>query len=306
MKVKTKKVVVFLGFTFAVDWAMALLFSLLGGAGSRIAFMILGAAYMFVPMTGVIVTQKAICKDTWKNTLRLNFRINPWWIAAWLLPPALAGAAFGVALLLPGIGFSPDFSGLYERYRDLIPPSEYARIQAQLANMPVNPFWLGLLAGLAAGATVNAVAGYGEELGWRGFLFDELAPLGFWRTSLLTGLIWGVWHAPLILMGLNYPHYPLAGVPMMIAWCVLLAPLFGFVRLKSKSVPAAAIMHGTLNGTAGLAMLLVSGGNEFLVGLPGLAGFIVLLLVDLGIFAYLKLRPPAEARSARGDVPAAG
>ena len=40
---------------------------------------------------------------------------------------------------------------------------------------------------LIAGVTVNAVAGFGEELGWRGFLQKELAFLGFWRSSLLIG-----------------------------------------------------------------------------------------------------------------------
>jgi membrane protease YdiL (CAAX protease family) len=42
-----------------------------------------------------------------------------------------------------------------------------------------------LLIGLALGPTLNAVGALGEEIGWRGFLYKELAPLGFWRCSLL-------------------------------------------------------------------------------------------------------------------------
>jgi hypothetical protein len=45
-------------------------------------------------------------------------------------------------------------------------------------------FWLALGQGLIAGATINAVAGFGEELGWRGFLYRELSFLGFWKSSL--------------------------------------------------------------------------------------------------------------------------
>ncbi|WP_340681246.1 CPBP family intramembrane glutamic endopeptidase [Natrinema gelatinilyticum] len=49
------------------------------------------------------------------------------------------------------------------------------------------------------------VAAFGEEFGWRGLLFLKRSPLGFWRVSLLTGVVWGLWHAPLIVQGYNSP-----------------------------------------------------------------------------------------------------
>ena len=73
---------------------------------------------------------------------------------------------------------------------------------------------------------------------------------------------------------------------MMIAWCMLLAPIFSYVRLKAKSVIAAAIIHGSFNATVGLAVMVVKGGNELIVGVTGLAGFIVLALVNVGILVY--------------------
>lgn len=43
----------------------------------------------------------------------------------------------------------------------------------------------------------------GEELGWRGFLVPELAKfMSFTNVALTSGLIWAVWHWPLIFMGL--------------------------------------------------------------------------------------------------------
>jgi uncharacterized protein len=36
-------------------------------------------------------------------------------------------------------------------------------------------------------------------------------------------------------------------------------------------VIAAAIMHGTLNGTVGISIMTLEGGNELLVGSTGLA-----------------------------------
>ena len=83
-----------------------------------------------------------------------------------------------------------------------------------------------------------------EEIGWRGLLQRELGFMEFWKSSLTIGVIWGIWHAPIILQGHNYPEHPVIGVFMMTIWCILLAPIFSYIRLKSKSVIAAAIMHG--------------------------------------------------------------
>jgi hypothetical protein len=49
---------------------------------------------------------------------------------------------------------------------------------------------------------------------------------------------------------------------------------------------AAAVIHGSLNATAGLALVVVKGGNDLLVGVQGLAGFIVLAAVNIAIFIY--------------------
>lgn len=59
-----------------------------------------------------------------------------------------------------------------------------------------------------SGATVNLPFMLGEELGWRGFQFEETKLLGFWRSSLLIGVLWGLWHAPVIMMGYNYSGEP--------------------------------------------------------------------------------------------------
>jgi membrane protease YdiL (CAAX protease family) len=152
----------------------------------------------------------------------------------------------------------------------------------------VHPIWIGLLQGLVAGPTINAIAGFGEELGWRGMLQKEFAPLGFWKASLLVGVIWGVWHAPLILQGHNYPEHPRTGVLMMILWCALLGPVFSYVRLKARSVLAAAVMHGSVNATFGLAIMVVKGGNDLVVGVTGVSGLAVLLAVDLGLHGLLR------------------
>ena len=45
-------------------------------------------------------------------------------------------------------------------------------------------------------------------------------------------------------------------------------------------------MHSSLNGTGALSIMVITGGNDLTVGITGLAGLIVLAIVDIGIFAY--------------------
>jgi len=203
-----------------------------------------------------------------------------------LLPSIIAFAALGVSLLFPGVEYSPEMAGMFEKFESMLTPEQLEQMKNQAAASPIHLIWIGLLQGLIAGITINAVAGFGEELGWRGLLQREFGYMGFWKSSAIIGVVWGIWHAPIILQGHNYPQHPLAGVLMMIIFTLLLSPIFSYVRLKAKSVIAAAIIHGSLNAVVGLSTMVVKGGNDLTVGVTGLAGFIVLAFVNVGLFIY--------------------
>ncbi len=246
--------------------------------------MMIGTAIMFIPMTSAIVVQK-FYKEPIKP-LGISFKINRWWLVAWLLPPLIAFATMGISFLIPEVTYSPDIAGFFERFEGIIPPEQLQQMKEQMAIFPIHIFWIALIQGLIAGITINAVAGFGEELGWRGFLLREFGHMGFWKSSAIVGLIWGIWHAPLILQGHNYPQNPVIGVFMMIIFCLLLSPILAIVRLRSKSVIAAGIFHGSLNANAGLAIIMIRGGDDLTVGVTGIAGFVVLLVLNLCIFLF--------------------
>lgn len=281
----SRKALLFVALTFAISWLIALLFYLSGGRWNTPAALAVAVAYMFVPLAAAVIVQRAIYREPLAGSLGIRLRLNAWFLAAWLLPPLLALLTVGVSLLLPGVSYSPGMEGLFERLGATLPPEQLARLREQASSSPIHPLWPALAQGLIAGATVNTIAGFGEEAGWRGLLQGELARLGLLRSSLAIGLVWGVWHAPLVLMGHNYPSHPVAGVFMMIAWTVLLSPIFGYIRLKSRSVVAAALLHGTLNGTAGLALMPIRGGTDLTVGVTGAAGLVALLALNAGLWA---------------------
>jgi membrane protease YdiL (CAAX protease family) len=55
---------------------------------------------------------------------------------------------------------------------------------------------------LPVGVLTALIAAVGEEIGWRGLLVQQLVRIKpFVRTALLSGLIWGIWHVPMIIGG---------------------------------------------------------------------------------------------------------
>jgi len=286
VSLRTKKILLFILLTFFIDWALVFLFITMGGKVDSVGIMLLGAAYMFVPMIVTIIIQKAILKQPLAQPMGVSFKVNRWFFVAWFLPVIIAFAVMGVSLLIPGVTFTPDMSGFMDSLASALSPEQMEQAREQLASMPVHPVWLVVVLALISGTTTNAILGFGEELGWRGFLLKEMGFMGFWKSSALIGFIWGIWHAPLVLLGLNYPQNPQLGVVLMTAWTILIAPLFSYIRIKSRSVIAASIFHGTINAVPGLAVILISGGNDLTVGLTGLAGFIVFALANILLWIY--------------------
>jgi membrane protease YdiL (CAAX protease family) len=132
------------------------------------------------------------------------------------------------------------------------------------------------------------VIAFGEEYGWRGYLQSELLKLGRVRGVLLLGVIWGVWHWPIILMGFNYPGYPLLGVALMTLYTTGLAVVLGYAVLRSGSVLLAAYLHALNNQVASFIVALgyrpFDPAFSFGIGIYGIA--------TLAIVALLVLRDP--------------
>jgi len=285
LRVMKKKALFFIILTFFFSYLLAATYYILGGRINNIGFIYMAILYMFIPMIMVIILQKFIYKDSLK-ILGINFKVNRWWMIAWLLPLFLALLSFGISLIMPGVHYSSGMEGFIARFSGSMTSEQLELFKTQIASAPYLIFISTLIQGLIFGPTINAVAAFGEELGWRGFLLKQCSYMDFWKMSLVIGIIWGLWHAPIIIQGYNYPQNPVIGVFMMIGFCVLFTPLIAYVRIRSGSVIAAAIMHGCLNGTAGLSLLLTTGGSDLTVGSTGLAGFIAMAIVNIGLLTY--------------------
>ena len=274
-----------LGISFALAGAYKLTFP----EKDPISYSIMAFIYMYMPFLSAIIVDKVFYKQKIKRNWGINFNPNKWFLAAWPAVVAFTFFSLAVNLLWPGISFTSEMTGFWDKMAQQLSPEQLEMQKAKMELIPI-PYWLlTIIQGLIASITINAVAGFGEESGWRGFMVKEYRNLKFWDAALRIGIVWGIWHAPLILMGHNYPEHNLIGVGMMTVWCIMLSPVFLYVRLKSKSVIAASIMHGTLNATAGIPIMYLVGGNDLTLGLTGFSGFISLLIV-IGIMILYDLK----------------
>ena len=288
--IRGRKVAVFLGLAYGIAWMLGFGFFALGGQVKSGAFTAMAVLYMFVPAVAALITQKLI----WKEPLRdLGLRTPQvrWLAVAWLLPVLLVLVALALSLAAPGVSLVTGFDGFLSQLAGMLPPEKVAEVHGKIEHTILAKPGVLLLFSLAqvliAGPTVNAVAAFGEELGWRGLLFQEMAPIGFWRSSIVIGFFWGIWHLPVILNGYNYPGHPIAGPVMMTLLTILLSPLLAYVRLRAESVFAAAVFHGTFNAAATLVIFL-KGGNVLVTGITGVIGIMTLLLADGLLWLHLR------------------
>ncbi len=125
---------------------------------------------------------------------------------------------------------------------------------------------------------------FGEEYGWRFYLQDRLFALfGGYTGVVLVGLIWGLWHAPLMLMGMNFPNESFLPANIVyLVYTIIVSVIFGYAVLKTGSIWIAVLLHGLIDIIVNTGRLYISGADTIVSFLP--------IVVLLGIFALVLLR----------------
>lgn len=300
----TTRIVIFLALAFGIAWAVALIIYLTGGlvnspelipdTGFTLATVLLAIGYMWAPALGNIGT-RLLTGESWKDTwLRPYFKRGwPYWLAGWFVPGLLT--ILGAAL----------FFALFPHFFDPQLATLTKLLASSGAVATVNP-WVIVVAQTAAAfliaPLINSLFTFGEEFGWRAYLQPKLMPLGMRKTMLLMGIIWGVWHWPVIAMGhnygLEYPGAPWLGLLPMVWFTFVVGTFLGWITLKGSSVWPAVIGHAAINGIAGWGALFVLGEPNPLLGpLPvGVVASIPWALVTLWIMVSPKAAvSPAES-----------
>jgi uncharacterized protein len=291
---KNKRIIYFIFLAFAISWSSVVLLRLLDIAYGSLWFTIITAIlFMGAPAIATFLVKKVVFKEKLSD-YGLQFKVFDY---RWIIHAAIGTILFlflsllivyvlGNVLHLSYFGLV-DFSeeGLRAAMQKIAGDKE---VNTESLPHPVLLLILGAAGGVVSGAIINLPFTFGEEFGWRGLLHKETQQLGFVKSALLIGLIWGVWHAPIILMGHNYNNNSFAGVFMMVVFCVVLSFPMAYVRVKSKNVLGPSMLHGMINGSANILALYVHDGNLLFNGPAGISGILVLVIYTTCIFIFDK------------------
>lgn len=282
-----KKAIVFALTVCLFSWAMfGVFYALTGGepSSNSILFTLFETLYMFFPLIVAVVLQK-IRKEPISGTGLLSFKLSWAWVVALFIPVVATALCIPLSALVPGVSLNYGADQVISQFG--LDEATAGTLNSQFEELsPWIMVFAQAVSGLIAGCTINGLFAFGEEYGWRNYLVDALKDFSFWKKALFIGFVWGIWHAPLILQGHNYPQHPVIGVAMMCVFCILMGAIELYFVLKTHSVFPAAIIHGTFNALAGFVLFFVKGGNDLTVGLTGVAGFVSLGIICAAIWAY--------------------
>jgi hypothetical protein len=279
----------FLALAFGVSWIVAAVLFAAGGIGSPLRLMVGGFAFMLGPAVAALVVTRALPKTERRAALGFGrIRADRWLVLAWLVPAAIVGAATFASALVPGATLLSPAAALRAQIAASAGAVEAAKLDA---IPPALLSTLLVIQAFAIGPLINAPFMLSEELGWRGALWPCWRRLGFARHALATGVVWGLWHAPLIAMGHNYPHEPIAGPFLMIVFCVVLTPVLHWIRDRGGTVWHACLFHGTINAGATLGKICIVSSSWTGLGIVGVPGMVLLGGFSAVILARERTRP---------------
>lgn len=152
-------------------------------------------------------------------------------VTAWLFPVVVGTVAYGIAWTSGLAEFAMPTGGMLQGITN-----------------PVVRFLALLPVALTVGTLISCLSAFGEEVGWRGYMVPRLVQAGVARADVVSGVIWSVWHVPLILWG-GYAvgEYPLLSALLFVATVVPAALFYFRWRMTSGSVWPAVIAHGSWN-----------------------------------------------------------
>jgi CAAX protease family protein len=246
MGLNTKGVLTFLLISFGLAWgAVFVAYSVLGmSLADPLVQLTMALPMAFSPAIAAVIVRRWVTREGFRDA-GLAPRVRAagfYYLVAWIGPVLVLAATVGLATVL-GL-YRPDFS-------------------------PVPQFIPGMQPGLAAllllvVPVVVVPAFWGEEFGWRSYLQQRVSRRPV-PAAVITGIIWSVWHYPLVFT--DYAEYsnPLLGI---VTWTLTIIPqaiILAWLFLRSGSVWVPCLAHAGNNmilGTLSAALLVDAGGLD--------------------------------------------
>ena len=289
---ETKRIIVFLVLVFAITFGIefGIIYPLVEqyGYGTNATVTLAVAGVMFIPALCVVLT-RLITGEGFRNSwIHPHFKGNiKYYLFAWLAPSVLSTIGAVVYYLCFPEQFDPNSGYIMKTMSE---------VGGELpANMPpLKVLIIGqTITAVLFGPILNFITCFGEEWGWRGYLLPKMAAkIPRIPMLLITGTIWGLWHAPIIAMGHNYGTdywgYPVVGIAVMCIFCIALGTIFSYLCIKTQSCIPGVIAHGAINSFAGAGLFFAATNDNAILGPTpaGLIGGIGLIVTAIIILVY--------------------
>lgn len=208
----TKKVLSFVMLTYIITLLFFIMLQVIGGKSNPITKDLIGISMTF-PFISVVIVQKGIFKQNLKGSLGISCRFNIWYLISILIPLIMAVSINIISIIM---------------------------FKANVFSQST------FISNIIIGLSIASISALLEELAWRGFLFNELKSLGMFKSSILIGIIWALWHTP-VTIWYKYPSSPLIGAIINFIQMFVISIIITYIRDKSESIFASAIIHGMFN-----------------------------------------------------------
>jgi membrane protease YdiL (CAAX protease family) len=311
-----KRIIIFLAITFGITFSLefGLLYPLFMAADQNptfaLVYQLLLSTMMLIPALGALLT-RLISKEGLRQAMikpQGKGRAVKYFLIAWFGPAVLTTLGAILYFCLNPADFDPAMATYKASLASQMQAASPNTTLSEATIAMIGP--IQLVVAVLFSPILNSIFCFGEEWGWRGYLVPKLNErLSFIPTVLISGVIWGLWHAPVINLGHNYGFgyhgYPWLGIAAMCLFCVVLGTLFSYLTIKTHSCLPAVIGHGAVNGFASAPLLFsLSGGDPFIGPLPvGLVGGSAFIVVALVICVRMRKDPGFKTPAAVADAP---
>lgn len=284
----------YLIWTFGIAYLIQAAVAVMYANGLTIAYQLVMMAMMFVPLLGTLLSGYKLRNIGWRPRFRGNLKPI---LIAWLSPAVLTAIGAAVYFLL--FPSHLDLSG--NSLSSIAGVDAVAQLEAQGISYPIY-ILITVASSVTYAPAINIFLAVGEEAGWRGFLYPQLKAKFSKRTAwIIGGVIWGMWHWPLIGLigyeyGSDYFGFPVLG---MLAFCVItvaLGIISDWLYEKSGCIWIPALFHGAFNavGTLPLMITVPDTGTARLLGSASVGLLAGLPIVIFAVVLLLKCKKNAE------------
>ena len=236
------------------------------------------APRMFAPALASVVARLVLREGFADVSFRFGGRLTWKYTGlALVFPIVIALVAYGTAWVTGLAQFDPQPSA-----------GVGAQLASDIASSPLLVFVIMLALSTLLWVFPQTLFAAGEEIGWRGYMLTRLIDAGVPRPILVSGVIWGLWHMPIVFNpGNDSSPLPALSAVALMGTVVLAGYVYARMRLETGSVWPAIVLHGAWNSVFQTAFVpaTTGAGVAWWVGESG-----ILTLIALGVAAIIFSR----------------